>query len=81
MIPLSIILIPYGLFLMGFFFFTFVNVYHLIRFGVGGFVGFFTVFLFFGVSALLLFITYMYAMEIDWTRGFVIPSFGAPVFE
>lgn len=81
MIPLSILFIPYGLFLMGFFFFSFVNIYNLIKFGVSGLVGFATVFLFFAVTALILFVTYAYAMEIDWNRGWVIPSFGASTFE
>jgi len=65
-IPLYIILIPYALFLLGFAFFGFFAIYHLIRFGFRTFSNFLMMFVFLGVTIIILFISYQMISEINW---------------
>ena len=65
-IPLYIILIPYALFLLGFAFFAFFAIYHLIRFGFKTFSNFLMMFVFLGVTVIVLFVSYQMISEINW---------------
>lgn len=82
MIPIAYFLIPYGLFLFIFLFFSFVNLYNLIKFGTTNFTAFLATFIFLAGSALLLYTSYNYIIAIDWSRTIdVIPTLSAPSFE
>lgn len=79
MIPLAIFLIPYGLFLFAFLFFSFVNVYHIIHFGrATGIVGFFAVFIYLAIAVLILYATYTMTAPVDWSRTMDVFSSFAP---
>lgn len=83
MIPISYFLIPYAIILLGFLFFTIVDLYHLIWFGrATGFVGFFVTFLFLAGAVIIINASYNYIITIDWNHLInVIPSFGPPSFD
>lgn len=81
MIPIAALLIPYALFLLIFLFFSFVNLYHLIKFGSTNFVAFMATFLFLAGSVLILYTSYTYIINTDWTRTIdVIPDLSAPTY-
>lgn len=63
---LSILLIPYLLFLFLWLFFSLVAVYHMIKFGFKNFTTFFTTFIFVAVSLVLLVVSYNFLIQIDW---------------
>ncbi|MCK4554263.1 hypothetical protein KAU19_04855 [Candidatus Parcubacteria bacterium] len=63
---LSILLIPYLLFLLLWLIFSIVAVYHMMKFGFKNFTTFFTTFIFVGVSILMLMTTYDFISQIDW---------------
>ena len=63
---LSILLIPYLLFLLLWLIFSLVAVYHMIKFGFKNFTTFFTTFIFVAVSLALLVVSYNFLIQIDW---------------
>ncbi len=63
---LSLLLIPYLLFLLLWLIFSIVAVYHMMKFGFKNFTTFFTTFIFIGVSVLMLITTYNFIEQIDW---------------
>ena len=63
---LSILLIPYLLFLLLWLIFSLVAVYHMMKFGFKNFTTFFTTFVFVAVSLALLIISYNFLIQIDW---------------
>ncbi len=64
---IAILLIPAGLFLLLFAFFSFVALYHMVRFGEKNFLTFVITFLYIAVSAIILFIAWMALQTIDWS--------------
>lgn len=69
-ISLSALLIVYGIFLLFFVIFAFVNLYHLIAYGFLSFESYFMTFIFLAGTILILFITYKYGIEINWDKTF-----------
>ncbi len=82
MVPIAILLIPYGLFLLAFLFFSFAHIYHLIHFGrATGIVGFLATFIYIAVTVLLLYATYTATADIEWSRALdIFSSFTPPSF-
>jgi hypothetical protein len=85
MYPIAYFLIPYGILLLLFLFFTFVDLWHLVGFGKAtGIVGFIATFIFLAGAVLLLNESYKYIIDIDWeyTMNVLdsVPSFNAPSF-
>ncbi|MCG2700844.1 hypothetical protein L6267_01610 [Candidatus Parcubacteria bacterium] len=66
---LSILLIPYLLFLLLWLIFSLVAVYHMIKFGFKNFTTFFTTFIFVAVSLALLAVSYSFLIQIDWNAS------------
>ncbi|MBU4375157.1 hypothetical protein KKH38_01490 [Patescibacteria group bacterium] len=79
---LSILLIPYLLFLLLWLIFSLVAVYHMIKFGFKNFTTFFTTFIFAAVSLALLAVSYSFLMQIDWDTQITIfeNAFNAKLF-
>ncbi|MBA3047872.1 hypothetical protein KKC83_00275 [Patescibacteria group bacterium] len=79
---LSILLIPYLLFLLLWLIFSLVAVYHMIKFGFKNFTTFFTTFIFVAVSLALLAVSYSFLMQIDWDTQITIfeNAFNAKLF-
>lgn len=78
MIPLSFLLIPYGLFLLLFLIFAFFNIYHVFRFGFGELPLFFVTFVFMALSVLIIFISFQQISQIDLTEPLInLGQFGS----
>ena len=77
--PISLLLIPYAIFLIVFLVFAIVNVYHLIHYGQTTKVSFGVTFVFFAMTALILFLTWKGLQGVDWTYPIDIafPTFGS----
>lgn len=80
--PLFYLLIPYMIFLLIFFIFSLVNIYHMLVFTEAGFIGFFMTFIFLAGSFYLLFLTWSLGSAINWREtveifhgGNVMPTF------
>lgn len=71
-IPISIALIPYGLALLLFLIFAIVDGYHLIHYGETTKVSYWVTFVFFAVSATILFVTLYLLRGTDWSQSFTI---------
>ncbi len=69
---LSILLIPYLLFLLLWLIFSIVSVYHMMKFGFKNFTTFFTTFIFIGISILMLTTAYDFIEQIDWKTQITI---------
>ncbi|MCK4554299.1 hypothetical protein KAU19_05055 [Candidatus Parcubacteria bacterium] len=69
---LSLLLIPYLLFLFLWLIFSIVAVYHMMKFGFKNFTTFFTTFIFIGVAILMLMTTYDFISQIDWKEQVTI---------
>jgi len=69
---LSILLIPYLLFLLLWLIFSLVAVYHMMKFGFKNFTTFFTTFIFIGIAILMLTTTYNFIEQIDWKTEITI---------
>ena len=65
--PISAFLIAYFIFLVFFAIFAYFDIYHVLKFGTLNFTNFLATFIFFGVTTLILFLTYQYINQIDWT--------------
>ena len=70
--PLYIFLIIYFVFLLGWLVFSFIAVYHILKFGFLNFTTFFTVFVYIAISFLMLAISYKYLSQIDWQMNVTI---------
>jgi hypothetical protein len=71
-IPLYILLILYAIFLLGFAFFSLFAVYHLIKFGFRSLGNFLMIFIFLGLSIVILFASWQAIVQIDWLQNIVI---------
>ncbi len=81
MIPLFVLLIPYGLFLLIFLFFALVNLFHLLRFSPLNLLTFFATFLFLAGTTLILTTSYNYLITINWSQVIdLLPNFSAPTY-
>lgn len=69
-IPFYSLLIIYSLFLLLFFLFAFFDLYHMIKFGHWDYSGFFMTFIFIGGIVIILFLTWQYGSQIDWSQSF-----------
>lgn len=70
-ITLKFLLYPYFAFLIVWLIFSLVAVYHLLKFGFKNFATFLAVFLYAGVSALMLKMSYDYIARIDWSADII----------
>jgi len=66
-VPLSVLLIPYGLFMLIFFLYSIFNVYHLMRFGIYGHSLYIIVILFLMGSVVLSGISAFGLLQYDWS--------------
>ncbi|MCX6743204.1 MAG: hypothetical protein NT116_03125 [Candidatus Parcubacteria bacterium] len=71
-ISLSIFLIIYGLAIIIFVIMALVNLFHLFAYGFLSFTSFLATFLFLAAAVLILFITYKFGLQIDWSQTFII---------
>ncbi|OGF30634.1 hypothetical protein A2533_00020 [Candidatus Falkowbacteria bacterium RIFOXYD2_FULL_35_9] len=71
-IQLSLFLYIYLAFIAVFLFYTFFNLYHIIRFGFVSFWAYFLTFAYIGLSIIALFISYIYIAEIDWSATLTV---------
>ncbi|OIO07803.1 hypothetical protein CO115_04515 [Candidatus Falkowbacteria bacterium CG_4_9_14_3_um_filter_36_9] len=65
--PLSILLIPYLIFLLLWIFFSFVGIFHLLNFGFKNLVTLMAIFIYVGVALFILIISINYINQIDWS--------------
>lgn len=65
MIPVSVLLVPYAIFLLFFLIFALFNIYHVFRFGFGELTLFFATFGFIALSILIVFISFQMISAID----------------
>jgi len=65
--PLSILLIPYLIFLLLWIFFSFVGIFHLLNFGFKNLVTLMAIFIYVGVALFILIISINYINHIDWS--------------
>jgi uncharacterized membrane protein YfcA len=66
-VPLYLLLIPYGAFLLAFLFFSLVNIVNLLRYGAQNAVGLTATFLFICCTTVILFLTWQALGTVDWT--------------
>ncbi|MFH1457128.1 MAG: hypothetical protein ABIF17_03365 [Patescibacteria group bacterium] len=67
MLSLNILLISYLLVVLLFLVFTFFNLYHMWRFGIGETTNFFMIFLYIASLLVLAFFSVLYILKIDWS--------------
>lgn len=79
-IPLIGFLFLYLLFVFVWLIFSLVALYHIIRYGQINFTTFFASFAYIVGSAMILFLSYGYLSQIDWSVGLTIFQGGAGVF-
>jgi hypothetical protein len=65
--PLYIILIPYLIFILVWFIFSLVALYHMFKFGFKNITTYFTSFLYVLIATGMLAVSYIYLNELDWT--------------
>jgi hypothetical protein len=70
--PLSIFLYIYLVFLLIWFIFSIIGVYHMLKYGFLNFMTFFSVFLYFTVSVAMLLVSYNFISGIDWNLNITI---------
>jgi len=68
-IPISLLLIPYGLFFAFFLFYATFNTLQLLKFGVRSFQSWLILALFIGLSILVVIMTILRLYAIDWTSN------------
>ncbi len=69
-LPLYIFLIIYLVFLLVWVIFSLVSIYHMLKFGFLNFTTFFVIFIYIAVAVLLLFASYYFLNQVDWTLRF-----------
>lgn len=73
-LTLSLLLIPYAILVVLFFAFAFFNVYHMIVYGFVSTSSFIATFLFFAVTALIIFWSYEIGATIPWDTAITITN-------
>ncbi len=71
---ISLLLIPYAILVVLFFVFAFFNLYHMIAYGFVSVSSFIATFLFFAVTAVILYWSYVIAMTIPWDTAIAITN-------
>lgn len=79
-LPLFFLLIPLGIFLLVFLFYSYFNIYHLLRYGVYGYPVFSVISIYIGVTLLLLMIVGYGLLPYDWNQSFSLTQFFAGTF-
>lgn len=79
-IPLIGFLFLYLLFVFVWLIFSLIALYHLIRYGQINFTTFFAALAYIAGSSLILFLSYGYLSQIDWSAGLTIFQAGAGLF-
>lgn len=79
-IPLIAFLFLYLLFVFGWLIFSFIAVYHMLRYGQINFVSVFSVLAYTAGCAAVLFFSYRYLSPIDWSAGFDVLRGGIGIF-
>lgn len=79
-IPLIGFLFLYLLFVFVWLIFSLVALYHIMKYGQINFTTFFASFAYIAGSALILFLSYGYLSQIDWSVGLTILQGGAGIF-
>jgi len=75
LLPLWLLLIPFGLGILLFVLYGFFNIYHLLRFATYSFGSYVITTLFIGGSVILLAISYSFISGLDWTTTFNLTDF------
>ena len=73
-LALSILLIPYAIFVISFFVFGFFNLYHMIAYGFVSASSFVATFLFLAGATIVLFLSYSIGTTIDWGTAITISN-------
>jgi hypothetical protein len=71
-IPLSAFLFAYIVYIAIFLFFTFFNLYHMLKFGFVSFWAYFLTTAYIILTVLALFVSYFYIAQVDWTGSFEV---------
>ncbi|MDD4271345.1 MAG: hypothetical protein PHF50_00910 [Patescibacteria group bacterium] len=79
-IPLYAFLFLYLLFVLIWLIFSLIALYHMIRYGQINFITFITTFAYLVGAALILFFSYEYLSQIDWSVGLTVMQGGAEIF-
>jgi len=79
-IPIIGFLFLYCLFVLVWLIFSLVALFHMIRYGQINFVTFITTFTYIAGSVMILFFSYEYLNQIDWSVGLTIFQGGAGIF-
>ncbi|HCC22602.1 TPA: hypothetical protein DF272_00260 [Candidatus Falkowbacteria bacterium] len=69
-IQLSFFLFVYLIFIAVFLFYTFFNLYHILKFGFVSLWAYLITFAYIGATVVALFVSYLYIAEIDWSTSF-----------
>ena len=76
-LPPYILLIPYGLFMLGYVFFALTNIISLGKYGARNAVGLLTSFIFICGTSYIIFLTWQSLALVDWIEA--VPLFSVPV--
>lgn len=79
-IPLIGFLFLYLLFVFIWLIFSIIALYHIIRYGQINFTTFLTTFIYPAVSVIILYLSYQYLSQIDWSVSFNLFSGGSNIF-
>lgn len=71
-IPLSTFLFAYIIYVAIFLFFTFFNLFHMLKYGFVSFWAYFLTVAYIIATGLALFVSYFYIAQVDWTQMFEI---------
>ena len=66
-VPISYFLFVYLLFIGFFIFYTFMNLYHILKFGFVSLWAYVITFAYIGTSILALFVSYFFIAQVDWS--------------
>jgi len=79
-IPQYVILIPYGLLLLGVAFFTLVNIVNLVRYGARNWIGLTATFVYLSGAAIILFFTWDALKAVEWASTIPLGTFNTAPF-
>ncbi len=79
-IPLTAFLFLYLLFVFVWLVFSFIAIYHIMKYGQINFTTFAAVFIYVSGCAAILFLSYKYLINIDWSAGLTIMQGGFGIF-